>query len=448
MNSNMKSLLSFFSDNEPPVNKNATMGKPITRLPPPPTLVIPLRQHIGAPAEPVVEAGAKVKRGQLLARAAGPVSANIHGPAGGTVIQIEPRTGPAGAPIRSIVMAVDEHADQTWEDGPLEIDPETIDSEDIRTKVEAAGVVGLGGAAFPTHVKLAKRPKYPVDNVIINGCECEPFLTCDHRLMLERPNDVIMGARLIAAAVGAKKIIIAVEDDKHDAAEVLTHETRDFDNITVLELPRKFPLGAERILIHESLGIKVEPRKLPFEAGVVVQNVSTAISVLEAVAIGKPLIERVITVSGDLVRNPKNLLVPIGTPVGEILKHCETDLDGFFRLILGGPMTGVAQNDLNVPVVKGTNGVLAISGVPISRHLPCVRCARCVSLCPMNLLPSACGIACEKQEWSEAEKLSATDCLECGACAFACPSKRPQIKWIKQAKVEIARKKEKTGSKS
>jgi len=427
----------------PPYNKELSSGKAITPAPLPPELIVPLQQHIGAPNEPKVSVGDKVGVGQLIGSSEAFVSAPVHSPVSGTVKAIEEVPNFTGAKVKSIIIT----PDPTQPEFPQKEggDLSSLTPEQIREIARSAGLVGMGGAAFPTHVKLAPPADKPVDTVIINACECEPFLTCDHRLMLERTSDLVAGLKLCMRAVGAKRGIIGVEANKLDAAEALRSAVSSERDISVEVLEVKYPEGAEKMLIFALTGRKVPPGKLPSEVGCLVQNVGTAIALYEAATTGKPLIERVVTVTGPGIRNPGNFLVKMGTPISALIEAAGGYLGTPARLIMGGPMTGWAQADASAAVVKGTSGVVVLTPdlAPEAAERECVRCGKCVEACPMFLMPNFIARSARRGSWEEAESWGALDCFECGCCSFSCPSFIPHVKYVRQAKAEIAARKKK-----
>ena len=415
----------------------------------PQELVIPLQQHIGAPGQALVSVGDKVKAGQKIGESGAFVSAPIHASLDGTVTAIEARPGFAGDDVESIVIAVDEkQKEPQW----TERDHNALSKDDLKAAIKDAGIVGMGGAAFPTHVKLS--PPGPIDTIVINACECEPFLTCDHRAMLEQTDALVEGAKLIAKVVDAPNIVFGVEVNKPDAIEALQGKIAGEKGITVVSLEVKYPQGAEKQLIKAALDREVPPGKLPLEVGVVVQNVATAIAVYEACRFGKPVIERVLTLSGDAAAGPGNILVKIGTPISHVIKErggvkgAPADAEGdsaalpeqLGKVIMGGPMTGWAQSHLGVPVVKGTSGILLFTPAMVveTEHTDCVRCGKCVDHCPMFLYPNYIGYYAELGEFDKAAEWGAIDCFECGICTYVCPAHRPMVLFVRQTKKEMA----------
>ncbi len=443
-----------------PHYKEYTEHKPITTIELPEEVIIPLHQHTGAPCSPLVKVGDKVKTGQKIGQSDAFVSAAVHSSVDGEVVAIEPRPFFTNTMVESVVIKVAEkQGEPKWKDN----DVNEIGADKIKELIKEAGIVGMGGAAFPTHVKLS--PPKAIDAVIINACECEPFLTCDHRYMLEMADELIEGTKLIAKTVGAPKMIFGIETNKGDAIEVIRQKVASENNIEVVELDVKYPQGAEKQLIKAAMDREVPPGKLPFDVGVVVQNVATAIAVYEAVRYEKPLYERVLTVTGDGIARPANIKAPLGTPIGHIIEQCgglkgvpggeSPRVAGFTRyperltadslvkkIVMGGPMTGWAQSRLDVPIVKGTSGVLAFSQdmVTESDYQACVRCAKCVEHCPMALYPNYIGVYSETERHELAVEWGAMDCFECGVCVFVCPSNRPIVQFVRDTKAYMAGK--------
>lgn len=412
----------------PPDRKTATSALASTRPGLPERLFVPVSQHLGAPCVPVVAVGDRVERGQVIADVDAMVSAPVHSPVTGEVRSIAPRLMPNGMRVTAIEVLPDPEQDwDSWVEVP--------EADDIRAMVRGAGVVGLGGAAFPTTVKLTPPHDMPIHTLILNGCECEPYLTCDHRTMLERPERVVAGARLIADAVGADRVVIGIEDNKQDAADALRAQAGT--DVEVLVLPTHYPQGAEKQLIYAVTRSEVPHGKLPAATGCLVQNVGTAAAVADAVQLRKPLMERVITVTGRVV-SPANYLALLGTPVSHLITEAGGFSEGVGRVIAGGPMTGAAVADLGVPVVKGTSGVLALpaeeAAPAVMGDQPCIRCGRCAQACPMSLLPYQIGTYANLSEWDGAERFHALDCIECGCCSYVCPTRRPLVQLIRRAK--------------
>jgi electron transport complex protein RnfC len=418
-----------------PHYKEFSEDKSITTIPLPKEVVIPLHQHTGAPCRALVQPGDEVKAGQRIGESNAFVSAYVHASVDGKVTAVEPRPYFTGTKVESVVIEVyDEQSKPTWQ----ERDVSALSIDQIKEAIKDAGIVGMGGAAFPTHVKLS--PPTTIDAFIVNGCECEPFLTCDHRLMVERTDKLLEGARLAQKVVGAPKIYFGVETNKPDAIEALKAKIAGATDIEVVSLDVKYPQGSEKQLIKAVLNREVPPGKLPLDVGVVVQNVSTCIAIYEACRHGKPLIERVLTLTGDGAEKPQNVLVKIGTPIGHVIEQCGGFKGEIGKIIMGGPMTGWAQSSLDIPIVKGTSGILLFSPAMVveTQHRACVRCGKCVDHCPMNLYPNYIGTYAETGRFAQAAEWGAMDCFECGICAYVCPSNRPIVQFVRQAKRQIA----------
>ncbi len=439
----MAELKTFKGGIHPPYNKELASGKAIKRAPVPAEVIIPLSQHIGAPNEPLVKEGDRVELGQVIGSSEAFVSAPVHSSVAGTVKEIADLPNFTGAKVKSVVITPDSSQPEFAKKPGKDLD--SLSAEEIRGIAKEAGLVGMGGAAFPTHVKLTPPADKPVDTVIINACECEPFLTCDHRLMLERTEDLIAGAKLLKAAVGAQKVIFGVEANKMDAADALRAKASGLPDVEVEILEVKYPEGAEKMLIFALTGRKVPPGKLPSEVGCLVQNVGTAVALFEAAAWGKPLYERVLTVTGPGVREPGNLLCAIGTPISALIEACGGLVGNPTKLIMGGPMTGWAQSDTSASVVKGTSGVVVLTAdvVDLGEESECVRCGKCIEACPMFLSPNYIVQATRRAQWDKAEMWGALDCYECGCCSFSCPAYIPHVSYVRKAKAEIAARKKK-----
>ena len=408
---------------------------PLQAFPAPQTVSIPLSQHAGAPAEPIVKAGDHVKMGQKIGEAGGFVSSTIHASVSGEVLAVKPIRHPnTGLDVLSVVIKSD------FKDDPHEsVTPygglDGLTADDIVALVREKGIVGMGGAGFPTSVKI-KSPK-PIDTVLLNGCECEPLLTADHRVMLEYADDVIFGLKALLKTTGAGKGIIVIEDNKHDAIELMQAKTSDIPEIDILTAKTKYPQGAEKMLIKRALGRHVPSGALPLDVGVVVSNVSTVKAISDAIQKGMPLIERVVTVTGEKIKNPGNFIVRIGTPVKDLIDHCGGLTDSGATVKLGGPMMGFELSDPDVPVIKGTNGVIAVEPA-VADPDPCIRCGRCVDVCPMELLPLHYPQDAGRENWAGMRDKAVRDCMECGCCDFICSSKIPIRDAIKIGKRAIA----------
>ncbi len=434
----MAEVKTFKGGIHPPYNKELASGKAIKKGPIPKEVTIPLQQHIGAPCEALVKAGDRVEVGQKIGEAGAFVSAPVHASVSGTVKDVTQVTNFTGANVMSVIITADEKQPEFAKKTDKDLD--SLSADEIREIAKEAGLVGMGGAAFPTHVKLSPPKENPVDTVIINGCECEPFLTCDHRQMLERTNDMIAGARLLQKAVGANGVIIGVEANKMDAVDALRSSIGDDKDLSVEVLEVKYPEGAEKMLIFALTGRRVPPGKLPSEVGCLVQNVGTAIALYEAAAWGKPLYERVLTITGPGIREPGNLIAAIGTPISQLIDFCGGTVGNPVKLIVGGPMTGWAQSEDSASVIKGTSGVVMLTSdvVEAGEESECVRCGKCIDSCPMFLSPNFIVQATKRGQWDKAEQWGALDCFECGCCSFDCPALIPHVQYTRTAKAKIA----------
>lgn len=428
----------------PPGNKGRTSSLPIEVLPPVKQVVLPLSQHIGAPSEPLVSVGDEVLLGQKIAEAKGMVSVPLHASVAGKVVAVEPRPHPSGKLAPAIVIennGSDKLSSEVEAGGSLE----ELTRDEIKEMMRRAGLVGMGGAAFPTHVKYYPPEGKKIDCVILNGAECEPYLTCDHRLMLERAGDVIYGLRAMMKAAGAEKGYIVVEVNKPDAIAALA-QAASGSPVEVIPVQVKYPQGEEKMIIYAATGRVVPAGGLPVEVGVVVNNVSTAAALAKFIKTGMPLISRIITVTGKGVKNPKNLEVRLGTMVEEIIEYCGGFSEPPGRIILGGPMTGPAQYRLDLPIMKGTSGILVQTMGEVSgeSYSACIRCGKCVDACPYSLLPNFLGLYAGNNQLDAAERYGILDCRECGSCTYVCPSRRPLMQLIKNAKSQIMVRKRKT----
>lgn len=412
----------------PPTHKDVTSASATHRAPIPARLVLPMSQHLGAPCTPLVAAGDRVLRGQPIGDVEAMVSAPVHSPVAGEVAAVTSRRTITGNSVTAVEIVPDPEQDfDTFE----KIDP----VDNVVTLVRSAGIVGMGGAAFPAHVKLTPPKDATIETVILNGCECEPYLTCDHRTMLERASRVVEGSRIIARTVGARRIVIGIEDNKPDAI-LAVREAADTD-IEVLSLQTSYPQGAEKQLIWAVMAKEVPHGKLPSAAGALVHNVGTAAAIADAVLDRRPLMERVVTVSG-MVARPGNYLTLLGTSVQDLLDAAGGFTGEVGRVIAGGPMTGMPVVDFSVPVVKGTSGVVALApgDLPPAVHgdQPCIRCGRCSDACPMLLEPFALGIRANRLDWDGCDSYHGLDCIECGCCSYVCPTHRPLVQLIRRAK--------------
>jgi len=420
----------------PPDKKELSADKPIVEAKPPKRVIIPLSQHLGAPCKPVVTINQEVKKGEMIGEPGGFVSAAVHSSLSGKVIAIGEFPNAMGRMVTSVVIENDGKEEwTTLTDNP---DYVNLSADKLKEKIKSAGIVGMGGAAFPTIVKLSPPKEKPIDTVIINGAECEPYLTADYRLMVEKPNEIIEGLKILMKVLGVNKGFVGIENNKPAAIEKMKEAAKNELNIEVWALEVKYPQGAEKMLIKAITGREVPPPPgLPMDVGVVVQNVGTTIAIYEAARYGKPLIERVVTVTGEGINEPKNLLVKIGTLVSHLIDECGGLKDEGLKVIAGGPMMGFAISSLNVPVTKGTSGIVVLTEreiVHAEDFQPCIRCGRCIDICPMGLMPSMLSIYSEKGFYEGAKEYNLFDCFECGSCAFVCPSKRPIVQLIRLAK--------------
>lgn len=396
---------------------------------------MPLGQSLGAPAEPCVRIGDAVLVGQRIGDASGFVSVPVHAPISGKVAAVGRFPHPLGSERPAIVIEGD-GADRRHESVRPPGDPDSLSPEDIRRAVRDAGVVGLGGAAFPTHVKLSPPESKPIDLAVLNGAECEPWLTADHRLMLERPAEIVKGLLLIMRALGCRKGIVGIEANKMDAVQAMRGAAPAGADIEVVPLEVKYPQGAEKQLIDALTGRRVPSGGLPMDVGVVVQNVGTAFAVYEACHLGMPLVRRVVTVAGTPLARPANYLARIGTLVSSLVEQSGGATGEVAKVISGGPMMGVAQATLDVPVVKGMSGVLLLAPDEIDWRAPdpCLRCGNCVETCPMKLVPTLLEKLVAAGKTDDAVAAGLQDCMECGSCGFVCPSRRPLVHSFKLGK--------------
>ncbi|HEY5621760.1 MAG TPA: electron transport complex subunit RsxC [Pontiella sp.] len=418
-------------------SKSLSAHKPIREVPLLDSYKVIMHQNIGAPPELVVKKGDTVKKGSLLAKASGFVSVPLHSPTSGTVKAIDKVAGPTGISVPCIEITSD--GEDEW-GSPFEpiSDWKSADPAELRQRVWDAGVVGMGGAGFPAHVKLSPPEDKKIDTIILNGAECEPYLTADHRLMLEQAEAVVLGAAIIARIIGLDSAVIGVESNKPDAIEKLNEVAGKY-NVRIQSLPVNYPQGAEKQLIYAITGREVPVGKLPMDVGCVVQNVASAVAIAEAVVKGIPSIERITTVTGKTLVDPGNWKLRIGTPISKAIELAGGITEQPAKLLLGGPMMGIAQRSLDVTVMKNTSGVLLIAADEVSMYTsePCIRCGRCVDVCPMQILPATISQAVENKRFDWAERLSVTACIECGSCSYVCPSHRPLNQQFKRAKVEI-----------
>jgi len=429
-----------------PEERKQTSDMPIQAIPTPKRLYVPLKQHIGAPANPEVVEKQLIKKGQLLARGQGSISAHIHAPCSGHIAEIiaHPAPHPSGLPTLTLVLENDGRDEAA--DFPTPLHPQLLEPEDIAARVAAAGVVGLGGATFPSAVKLNMGQRKSAGTLIINGSECEPYLTCDDRLMQEEAEAIVDGIRIMAQALnvfGAPDVMIAIESNKPAALAAMREATARYRHIDVIAVPTRYPMGAEKQLVHFLTDREIPAAKLTADVDVLVHNVGTAFAVHRAVRHGEPLTHRIVTVAGDAVAKPGNYLVPIGMRVSDVLEFCGLK-EKPARLIMGGPMMGQEITNLDAPVVKGSSGILALTKAEIAEQAekPCIRCASCVDACPMGLLPLSMANNLKNGNLDGAIELGLTDCVSCAACAYACPSNIPLVHYFNYGKGEFVARRE------
>lgn len=424
----------------PPENKDATKDLPLRPAKTPPFVAVSFSQHIGKPSTPMVKPGERILRGQRIADSQGFVSAPAHSSVSGTAKGVVQLRHPLGFLVDALKIEND-GLDEWHPDANKEIDVDTLSADEIRKMVQEAGIVGMGGATFPTHVKLAPPKEKPIDTLVLNGAECEPYLTADDRLMTEHPEPILRGAVLAAKAVGAKKVIVGIENNKPRAIQTMKDKAKELGlDIEIRSLPVMYPQGAEKQLIYAIMNRTVPSGGLPMDVGVLVHNVASVYACYEACRYNRPITERVVTITGPGVRNPVNLWVRIGTMATHLLDECGFDAQATKKLIVGGPMMGMPMRDLEWATAKGGNGILCLTDPAAYVHDPCIRCARCVDACPMGLLPCTLSNYGEANLLAEADEVNARDCIECGCCSYVCPSKRPIVQWIRMEKAEINRK--------
>ena len=435
-------LRTFVGGAHPPTHKDLTKDLAIVEAAPPPRVVVALAQSLGAPAVPCVKVGDEVLAGQKVAEADGFVSVPVHAPVSGKVTGIGRFPHPLGSERPAIVIESDGR--DRWAD-PLRApgDSSSLSPEDIRRTAREAGLAGLGGAAFPTHVKLSPPESKPIDTAILNGAECEPWLTADHRLMLEKPAEVLLGFSLVMRALGCERGLVGVEANKMDAVQALRGAVPSGAHIEIVPLEVKYPQGAEKQLIDALTGRRVPSGGLPMDVGIVVQNVGTSFAVYEACHLGRPLVSRVLTLTGRPLAGPANYRARIGTLVSALVEQSGGLKGQVSKVVSGGPMMGIAQATLDVPVVKGMSGVLFLAPGEIERRppSPCLRCGQCVDTCPMRLVPTQLEKLVAAGRLDEAVEIGLHDCMECGSCGFVCPSRRPLVHSFKLGKYLVAEKK-------
>ena len=426
----------------PPESKKLTEKLPVENMPLPAELEIILGQHIGAPCGPTVKKRTEVSEGELIGEVAKGLGVPLHAPAAGTIKALSSSAHPIRVSVPSITLKVDqESAPRQWS----RCDWKQLDAAELLKKVHDAGIIGIGGAGFPTHVKLKPPADTPIDTLLLNGAECEPYITADHRMMLEKAEEIVEGAKILLKILGVGECAIGIENNKPDAIKTMTEAVEaaaEADvRIRVQPLQVKYPQGSEKQLIQAITGRKVPAMALPSAVGVVVHNVSTTKAVYDAVVLDKPLTEKVVTISGKGIERPANLLVKIGTRVSDIVDYCGGVKPGLTKVIMGGPMMGFAVSDLNIPVTKTTSSVLFLTDeeVDTSPLSACIRCGWCLEACPMGLEPKEIGLYVEANRAEDTEQFGVFECFECGSCAYVCPAKRPLVQFVRLAKMKAKR---------
>ncbi len=429
-------LKTFPGGVHPHDSKHYSSSKPITEAPVPTRVIIPISQHIGSPAAPIVQVGDEVKTGQKIAEASGYVSINHHATISGKITKIDVFAHPVGNKQTAIEITGD--GTDSWIELADDANYLELPVKEMKDRITEAGICGMGGAGFPTQVKLSPPEDKAIDTVILNGVECEPYLTSDYRLMLERADEIIAGLKIIMKIVGAKRGIIGIEANKPDAIKLMAQKTSSQSELSVCPLKLQYPQGAEKQLIFAATGRKVPSKGgLPMAVGVVVQNVGTAFAIYEAVRYKKPLIDRIISVTGAIVKDPQNFKARIGTPYAELVELCGGTTAPIGKIISGGPMMGFALPDLDAPMTKGSSGLVLFSADEAKSLVErdCLRCARCVDVCPMNLLPSMIASAVKYKNLDVAVQAGLNDCMKCGSCAYVCPAHIRLVQWIDTGKI-------------
>ena len=435
-----RKLWTFPGGIHPPMHKEVSTQTAIAKAPLPKQLILPIHQHIGNSAKLTVEVGDKVLKGQKIAQADGYVSAAVHAPSSGTIVKIAPHPVPHPSGLEDTCVFLETDGEDQWISHQAECDYHDMDPSHLRNLVRDAGIVGLGGAGFPTFIKLNPGPGKKIETLILNGIECEPYITCDDMLMRERADEIISGARIIAHAVQAKQTLIAIEDNKPQAIEIMQHACKDLTDIEVVVCPTIYPQGSEKQLIKVITGKEVPTNDLPIHIGVVLQNVATARAVYRAIELGEPLISRIVTVTGSGVSKPGNYEVLLGTPFNELLEFCGGSYDQIDRLVMGGPMMGFSLHSEQSPVIKTTNCILAATSKDLPKRgatMPCIRCGACADSCPVSLLPQQLYWFSRAKDFEKTQEYNLFDCIECGCCDYVCPSNIPLVHYYRYAKTEI-----------
>lgn len=425
-----------------PDHKAQSSDQPVQPVALPQRLVLPLQQHIGAPAKPIVEVGDRVLKGQMIAQPEGFVSAALHAPTSGTVIAIEERPVPHPSGLAAPCIVIESDGEDRWGERQPHVNWAALNPGELRNIIREAGIVGLGGAGFPSFIKLNPGARTEVDTLILNGAECEPYITCDDRLMRERADEVIAGARIMRHALHARRVVIGIEDNKPQAHAALAAalDRLDRSDIELVQVPTLYPTGGEKQLIKVLTGREVPSQGLPIDINVVCHNVATAAAVHRAVEQGEPLITRIVTVTGRGVMTPHNLEVLIGTSIDDLLQHCGGTTPALSRLVLGGPLMGITLQHRSLPVTKTGNCILALTPGEFGQHGPvrnCIRCGECARVCPASLLPQQLYWHARAKDFDHAQDYNLFDCIECGCCAYVCPSNLPLVQYYRYAKTEI-----------
>ena len=430
-------LKRFLGGIHPKDSKGYTFDKAIEFPPLPSKVIIPVSQHIGVHCDPIVKVGDIVKKGQVIAKSEAFMHSPIHASISGEVINIAEM--PHTSLVKGLSIVIKNDGLDEWIEGiPLHREWDKLENEEIKDIIKNAGIVGLGGATFPTHIKLSPSKDKNIDTFIVNAAECEPYLTADYRMMLEYTERIVTGVKIVMKLLDVNKCFVGIEDNKPEAVRVMKEAFKG-TSVEVVSLPTKYPQGAEKMLIKVLTNREVPSGGLPMDVGVVVQNVGTTVAICDAVVSGIPLVERITTVSGDAIKNPKNLLLRIGTSFKEAIDYCGGFSKTPEKVIMGGPMMGFAQFTLEVPIIKGVSGILALSTdvVNSGEEGPCIRCGRCVKACPMGLVPSMLSILGERQRYKEAkDEYGLFNCIECGSCVYTCPAKRNIVQYIKYSKAQ------------
>lgn len=423
----------------PADHKRPASDVPTRKLPIPPRLHLMLSQHVGAPSRPIVLVGEKVKKGQLIAAAQGNISAPLHASTSGTISAIGEITAPHASGLTGMAISIDSDGEDAWIETEVIADPFSLSPEDIAKRVAAAGVVGLGGATFPSSVKLNLGRRSKIDTLIMNGSECEPYLSCDDRLMRDRAADIVTGIRLMLISTGAGEARVGIEDNKPEAIAAMREAAARFDNVSIFPVPARYPMGSDRQLIVELTGREVPSDARAADVGVIVHNVGTAYAVQQAVCLGRPLLSRVMTLNGGAAATPGNYEVPLGTLISDLVAFTGGTRGDVAKLVMGGPMMGTILPHMRVPVIKGTSGILLLDAKEAAggEVEDCIRCGSCVKACPMGLLPLEMSARIRNDEMDAAADLGLADCIACGCCAYVCPSHIPLVQYFYHAKGDL-----------